>query len=82
MADAYSVLTTIKRYPNVSYPVLIPNMKGLESAIAAGAKEVAIFTAASETFNKKNINCSVDESLDKFQAVIGKAKVEGIKVRG
>ncbi|RUS20441.1 putative 3-hydroxymethyl-3-methylglutaryl-CoA lyase 2-like protein [Endogone sp. FLAS-F59071] len=82
MADAHTVLKTIKYHPNVSYPVLTPNMKGLEGAIAAGAKEVAIFTAVSETFNKRNINCSVDESLDRFQTVIEKANKEGIKVRG
>lgn len=82
MADASQVLKGIKRYPNVSYPVLTPNVKGLDAAIAAGAEEVAIFAAASESFSKKNINCSIEESLKRFEDVCAKAKQHGLRVRG
>src|SRR5688572_15074854 len=82
MADHIEVLERIKRKPGVSYPVLTPNLKGFEAARAAGATEVAIFGAASEAFSKKNINCSIAESLDRFRPVAEAAKAAHIKVRG
>ena len=66
----------------INYPVLTPNMKGFDNAISAGAKEVAIFAAASEAFSKNNINCSIDESIDRFIPILNKAKEIGIPVRG
>lgn len=82
MADHIEVLERIRRKPGVSYPVLTPNLKGFEAAKAAGATEVAVFGAASEAFSKKNINCSIAESLDRFQRVVENALKEKIKVRG
>jgi hydroxymethylglutaryl-CoA lyase len=82
MADHTEVLERIRRKPGVSYPVLTPNLKGFESAKAAGATEVAVFGAASESFSRKNINCSIAESLERFQPVVDAAKKSGIKVRG
>ncbi|KAK2586015.1 hypothetical protein KPH14_010583 [Odynerus spinipes] len=82
MADNAVLFTQIKKKDNVSYPVLVPNLKGLESAIKIGVKEIAIFGTASETFSKKNINCSISESVKNFTAVIEKAKEHNIKVRG
>ena len=82
MADHTEVMERIRRKPGVSYPVLTPNLKGFEAARAAGATEVAIFGAASETFSKKNINCSIAESLDRFRPVVSEAKKNDIKVRG
>jgi hydroxymethylglutaryl-CoA lyase len=82
MADHTEVLERIRRKPGVSYPVLTPNLKGYEAARAAGAAEVAVFGAASETFSKKNINCSISESLDRFRPVVEAALKEKIKVRG
>jgi hydroxymethylglutaryl-CoA lyase len=82
MADHTEVLERIRRKPGVSYPVLTPNLKGFEAARAAGASEVAIFGAASEAFSKKNINCSIAESLERFQPIASEAKKHGIKVRG
>ncbi|HKU46336.1 MAG TPA: hydroxymethylglutaryl-CoA lyase [Burkholderiales bacterium] len=82
MADHTEVLERIRRKPGVSYPVLTPNLKGLEAARAAGATEVAVFGAASEAFSKKNINCSIEESLERFRPVVAEAKQHDIKVRG
>ncbi|MBV9189569.1 MAG: hydroxymethylglutaryl-CoA lyase [Betaproteobacteria bacterium] len=82
MADHTEVLERVRRKPGVDYPVLTPNLKGFESARAAGATEVAVFAAASEAFSKKNINCSIAESLDRFRPVTEAAKVAKIKVRG
>jgi hydroxymethylglutaryl-CoA lyase len=82
MADHTEVMARIRRKPGVSYPVLTPNLKGFEAARAAGATEVAIFGAASEAFSKKNINCSIAESLERFRPVAEAAKTSGIKVRG
>jgi len=82
MADNEAVLAGIRRKEGISYPVLTPNMKGLESAIAAGATEVAVFAAASEGFSRKNINCSVAESIARFEPVCERALSVGIKVRG
>jgi len=82
MADHTEVLERIRRRPGVSYPVLTPNLKGFEAAKAAGATEVAVFGAASEAFSKKNINCSIAESLDRFRPVVENALKFKIKVRG
>ena len=82
MADHTEVLERIRRKPGVSYPVLTPNLKGFASAKAAGATEVAVFGAASEAFSRKNINCSIAESLERFQPVVDAARKSGIKVRG
>jgi hydroxymethylglutaryl-CoA lyase len=82
MADHTEVLERIRRKPGVSYPVLTPNLKGFEAARAAGATEVAVFGAASEAFSKKNINCSIAESLERFRPVVERALQENIKVRG
>ncbi|MDX9994738.1 MAG: hydroxymethylglutaryl-CoA lyase [Rhodocyclaceae bacterium] len=82
MADAAEVMAGIERRPGVSYPVLVPNEKGLEAALAANATEVAVFAAASEAFSQKNINCTIKESLERFKPVMSKAKEAGVKVRG
>jgi hydroxymethylglutaryl-CoA lyase len=82
MADHTEVLERIRRKPGVSYPVLAPNLKGFEAARAAGATEVAIFGAASEAFSRKNINCSISESLERFRPIAEAAGKAGIKVRG
>jgi len=82
MADHTEVLEGIRRKPGVSYPVLTPNLKGFHAAQAAGATEVAVFGAASESFSKKNINCSVAESLERFRPVAQAASAARIKVRG
>ncbi|MEX1074436.1 MAG: hydroxymethylglutaryl-CoA lyase [Burkholderiales bacterium] len=82
MADHTEVLEGIRRKPGVSYPVLTPNLKGFEAARAAGATEVAVFGAASESFSRKNINCTIAESLERFRPVTDAARAAGIKVRG
>jgi hydroxymethylglutaryl-CoA lyase len=82
MADTAEVLARIRRNPNVSYPVLVPNMKGFEAARTAGVTEIAIFTAASESFAQKNINCSIEESLARFAPVAAAATEANIKLRG
>ena len=82
MADHTEVLERIRRKPGVAYPVLTPNLKGFEAARAAGATEVAVFGAASEAFSRKNINCSIEESLERFRPIAEQAKQHGIRVRG
>lgn len=82
MADNAQVMAAISRKAGVTYPVLTPNMKGYEAAVAAGATEVAIFGAASESFSQKNINCSIAESLARFQPIMDRAKKDQIAVRG
>lgn len=82
MADHTEVLEGIKRKPGVSYPVLTPNLKGFQAALAAGATEVAIFGAASEAFSKKNINCSIAQSLERFRPVAEAARAAKVKLRG
>src|SRR2546422_1583743 len=82
MADHAEVLQRVRRRPGVSYPVLTPNLKGFEAARAAGATEVAVFGAASEAVSRKNINCSIAESLERFRPVASEARKHGIKVRG
>ena len=82
MADASEVLSGITRKPKISYPVLTPNLKGLERAVETGVQEIAIFGAASESFSQKNINCSIQESLARFEPVVQAAREKNIKVRG
>ena len=82
LADHAEVMRGLRRHSGVAYPVLVPNMKGFEAALAAGAQEVAVFGAASETFSQKNINCSIAESLERFRPVIEAAKQHGLRVRG
>src|SRR5690606_30470805 len=81
MADAADVMARIQRKPGVIYSVLTPNMKGLEGALAAQADEVVIFAAASEAFSQRNINCSIAESIGRFQPVVEAAHAHGLKVR-
>ena len=82
MADAADVLAGIHRRPQTAYTALTPNVKGYEAARAAGADEVAVFGSASEGFSRKNINCSIAESLDRFRPLVDKALEDGIPVRG
>ncbi|MCW5752498.1 MAG: hydroxymethylglutaryl-CoA lyase [Alphaproteobacteria bacterium] len=82
MADNADVMARLARRPGVAYQVLVPNLKGLEGAIAAGADHVGIFAAASESFSRRNINCSIAESLERFRPVAEAALARGIKVRG
>ena len=82
MGDAAKVMAGIVRRPGVSYPVLVPNMKGFEQALAAGVQEIAVFAAASEAFSQKNINCSIAESLARFRPVAEAARQHNIAVRG
>lgn len=82
MADSGDVFDRMEKRGDVSYPVLAPNMKGLEGALAHGAKEIAIFGAASESFSQRNINCSIADSLDRFEALCDRALEAGLRVRG
>ena len=82
MADNAEVMAGIRRKPRVAYPVLVPNIQGFEAALAAGAEEIAVFGAASEAFSRKNINCSIADSLARFEPVMQAAKRHGIRVRG
>ena len=82
LADAAEVMAGIARKPGVRYPVLVPNLQGYERARAAGADEVAVFTAASEAFNQRNTNAGIDESLARFAPVLERAAADGVRVRG
>lgn len=82
MADTAAVYAGIDKKPGVTYPVLVPNVQGMEAALAAGVHEVAVFASASEPFSEKNINCSIAESFDRFAPVIALAQQNKIKVRG
>jgi len=82
MGDAAQVMAAIRKRTGVRYPVLTPNMKGFEAALAAGCDEVAVFVAASETFSRKNINCSIAESLERARPVTDAARAHGVRVRG
>ncbi len=82
MADSAAVFAAIARPPGVTYAALTPNLQGFEAAIAAGASEVAVFAAASESFSQRNINCSIAQSLQRFEPVLAAAVAHGIKVRG
>jgi len=82
MAASGEVYSGIHKKPGVAYPMLVQNMKGLEAALEAGVEEIAIFAAASETFTQKNINCSIDESIERYRQVVEKAQAENLKIRG
>ena len=82
MGDAAEVMASLPRRHGVSYPVLVPNLKGFEQALAAGVEEIAVFGAASEAFSQKNINCSIAESLERFRPVAEAARSHNIRVRG
>jgi len=82
MADTAEVLASVPRRPGLVYQVLVPNMKGYEAARAARADEVAIFAAASESFSRRNINCSIAESLERFAPVVAAARRDSVRVRG
>jgi isopropylmalate/homocitrate/citramalate synthase len=82
MADAAAVMAGIRRREGVRYPVLTPNLRGFEAALAAKADEVAVFVAASETFSRKNINCGIAESLERARPVFVAAAANGVRVRG
>jgi len=82
LADAHELLQHLDANPKVRYSALVPNMKGLERAIESGIRRIAVFTAASETFNRKNINMGIQESIDGFRPVVDRALKEGLSVRG
>lgn len=82
LADAAEVFSGIQRRPGIHYPVLVPNEQGYERALAVGVEEVAVFTAASEQFNRTNTNAGIEESLQRFEPILARAKADGIKVRG
>ncbi|MCX7562315.1 hydroxymethylglutaryl-CoA lyase [Xanthomonadaceae bacterium XH05] len=82
LADAAEVLAGIQPRQGVRYPVLVPNEKGLERALASNVREIAVFTAASDAFNLKNINCDIDESLRRIAPVVERARAAGLWVRG
>ena len=82
LADAAEVFAGIARRPGIAYPVLVPNLQGYERAVAVGAEEVAVFTAASDAFNRRNTNAGIDESLQRFAPVLERARADGVRVRG
>lgn len=82
MADSAEVYRDIPKDPGVEYPVLVPNLKGLERAVEAGVRSIALFTAASETFNQRNINMTIDQSFENYAPVAARARAEGMRVRG
>jgi len=82
MAASGEVLQGVDQLAGVSYPVLVPNLRGLDSALEAGAREIAIFAAASERFTQKNINCTIEESIGRYTQVVERALAEGLRVRG
>jgi hydroxymethylglutaryl-CoA lyase len=82
LADADELIGQLEAAPNIRYSALVPNMKGLERAIKSGIRRIAVFTAASETFNQKNINMGIHESINVFRPVVDRALKEGMSVRG
>ncbi|MEA9730089.1 hydroxymethylglutaryl-CoA lyase [Xanthomonas campestris] len=82
LADAAEVFAGITRQPGIAYPVLVPNLQGYARAHAAGAQEVAVFTAASETFNRTNTNAGIGESIERFRPILAQAAQDGVRVRG
>jgi len=82
LSDASKVMARLRRIPTTEYPVLVPNLKGMERALAAGVRSVAVFTAASESFTRHNINASIAESLENFRPVVALARQEHVTVRG
>lgn len=81
LADAEAVFAGIEQHPGIRYSALVPNAIGMDKALQAGVKEIALFTAASETFNQHNIRCSIAESLDRFRPVVSAAKAAGLRIR-
>jgi hydroxymethylglutaryl-CoA lyase len=81
LADAAEVMAAVQRQAGVEYPVLVPNGQGLERALGAGARHIAVFTAASDAFNRKNINCDIAESLERIKPVVAQSKSRGLPVR-
>lgn len=82
MAASAEVYQRVTKSPGISYPMLVPNMRGLEQAIECGVEEIALFAAATETFALKNTNCSIDESIDRFTEVVARARAESMRIRG
>ncbi|NIX93291.1 hydroxymethylglutaryl-CoA lyase [Pseudomonas fulva] len=82
MAGSAEVFASIGQRPGVTYAALAPNLRGFEDAAAAGVKEVAVFAAASEAFSQRNINCSISQSLERFEPIIEAARAQGVRVRG
>ena len=82
MADHAAVMAGIKKWPGVSYPALVPNMQGLIAALAVGVSEIAVFSSASETFSRRNTNCSIQQGLERFDEVCVAAQASGVRVRG
>ncbi|MBH3343508.1 hydroxymethylglutaryl-CoA lyase [Pseudomonas parafulva] len=82
MAGSAEVFASIDQRPGVTYAALAPNLRGFEDAAAAGVKEVAVFAAASEAFSQRNINCSISQSLSRFEPIIEAARAQGVRVRG
>ena len=82
MADAEDVISRLRRRQGIRYPALVPNERGYDRARSVGVDEVALFTAASEAFNRRNINCSIEESLRRFAPVVHRARDDGVRVRG
>jgi hydroxymethylglutaryl-CoA lyase len=82
LADSEEVFNNIDKYPGIHYSVLVPNEKGLQTALGVNAQEIAVFTAASDTFNQRNIHCSIEESIARFKPVVNQAKQNHLRVRG
>jgi len=82
LADTEEVFRKIHRSSGVRYPALVPNLQGLERALSVGVLEIAVFTAASETFNRHNIHVGIDQSIERFRPVVARAREEGVRVRG
>jgi hydroxymethylglutaryl-CoA lyase len=82
MADAEEVIAGLKRREGIRYPALVPNERGYDRARSVGVDEVALFTAASEAFNRRNINCTIEESMRRFAPVVHRARGDGVRVRG
>src|SRR5215467_10459826 len=82
LSDASEVMAKLHRQPTTSYPVLVPNVKGMERALASGVRAIAVFTAASESFTRNNINATIAQSLANFRPVVALAQREGVLVRG
>ena len=82
MADSAEVYAALDKQAGVAYPMLVPNMRGLESALDVGVEEIAIFAAASESFTRKNINCSIAQSIERYRGVVAEALAQGLRVRG
>ena len=82
LADSAEVFARVRKRPGTRYPVLVPNERGMGRALAAGAREIALFTAATDTFNLRNVNATVEESFARFAPVLDRARGEGLRVRG